>query len=122
TLVVQPWDKSIIKEIEKALSSSALGFNPSVDGQIIRIVIPAPTEERREELVRLLNQKLEVAKITMKNIREELLKDLKEKKNQSKISEDDYFLAQKEIQKLVDEYHRMIDEKGEDKEKNIRMI
>lgn len=121
-LLISPWDKSLLKEIEKSLLSANLGVQPAVDGNLIRLNFPPLTEERRRELSKTMNIKLEEAKVGVRNVREEVLKDLKEKKNSGQISEDDFFLAQKELQKLIDEYNKIIKDLGQEKEKEIMTV
>lgn len=122
TIVVQPWDKNIIKEVEKAIQNSNLGLNPIVQDKIIRIVIPPLSEERRKEIIKLLHQKLEEAKISIRNIREDIIKQLKAQEKEGKISEDDLFLHQKELQKEIDKYNEEIKKIGEEKEKEIMTV
>jgi len=121
-LVIQPWDKSIIKEVEKALQAANLGLNPVVDGVLLRLNFPALSEERRKELVKLLGTKLEDAKVSARNVREEVLKEFKELKNNGEVTEDEFFVAQKELQKLVDDCNAKIKQMGDDKEKEIMTI
>ena len=122
TLTVQPWDKNIIKDIEKGIIEANLDLNPVIQGELIRIQFPPLTEEKRKELVKIMGSRIEEAKITVKNVREDELKVLKAQKNDSKISEDDYFNQEKEIQKIIDEYQEKIKEIGEKKEKEIMTI
>lgn len=119
SLVIQPWDANIIKEIEKAIQNSDLGLNPVNEGNQLRLPIPALTEERRKELAKVVGDKVETSKVTIRNIREEIWKELKEMKNDGKISEDDMFAQQKELQKEVDEKNKELKEIGESKEKEI---
>jgi len=119
SLVIQPWDTNIIKEVEKSIQNSDLGLNPVNEGNQLRLPIPALTEERRKELAKVVGDKVETSKITIRNIREEIWKELKEMKNDGKISEDDMFAQQKELQKEVDEKNNEIKEIGENKEKEI---
>ena len=121
-LVVSPWDKSIIKEIEKAMQVANLGVQPVVDGTIIRLNFPALTEERRRELMKLANSKLEEAKVAIRNVREEIIKDFKIQKTDGAISEDEFFIIQKELQKAIDEKNENIKQIGTDKEKEIMTI
>lgn len=121
-LTVSPWDKSIIKEVEKALQAANLGVQPTVDGTLVRLNFPALTEERRHELTKLVNTKLEEAKVSIRNVREETLKHIKDKKTSGEISEDEFFLIQKELQKMVDENNELIKQIGADKEKEIMTI
>lgn len=121
-LVIQPWDKGALTAIESAIRESDLNLNPNNDGQVIRINIPPLTEERRKELVKLLNQKAEDAKISIRNIREEAWKEIQNMKKEGNISEDDKFSGKDQLQKVVDEYNKKIDEIREKKEKEIMTI
>lgn len=121
-LVIQPWDKGALVYIESALRESDLGFNPNNDGQIIRINIPPLTEERRKEFVRLLNQRAEDAKISVRSAREEAWREIQDLEKEGKISEDDKFSGKDQLQKVVDEYNKKIEEVREKKEKEIMTI
>ena len=121
-LVIQPWDKGALIYIESALRESDMGFNPNNDGQVIRINIPALTEERRKELVKVLNQRAEDAKISIRNIREEAWKEIQEAEKEGKMSEDDKFSGKEYLQKIVDEYNKKIEEVREKKETEIMTI
>jgi len=121
-LVIQPWDKGALVYIESALRESDLGFNPNNDGQVIRINIPALTEERRKELVKVLNQRAEDAKISIRNIREEAWKEIQEAEKEGKMSEDDKFSGKDYLQKIVDEYNKKIEDVREKKETEIMTI
>ena len=118
-ITIQPWDVSVIKEIEKAILKSDLGLTPSNDGKIIRISIPPLTEERRKELVKVINKISEDHKIAVRNIRRDSNELLKGLKKDSDISEDDAFKAQDQVQKITDEYIKLIDDVNKDKEKEI---
>lgn len=121
-LVIQPWDKDSLVNIESAIRDSDLGFNPNNDGQVIRINIPSLTEERRKELVKVLNQRAEEGKISVRNVREEAWKEIQEQEREGKISEDDKFSGKDYLQKIVDEYNKKIEEIREKKEKEIITI
>lgn len=121
-LVVSPWDKTIIKEVQTALQTADLGVQPVVDGALVRLNFPPLTEERRRELVKVMNTKLEEARVAVRAVREEALKHLKEQKTAGSVSEDDFFAAQKELQKAVDEHNETIRQLGADKEKEIMTI
>lgn len=121
-IVIQPWDKDSLVSIESALRESDLGFNPSNDGQVIRINIPQLTEERRKELVKALNQRSEDAKIAIRNIREEAWKEIQEEEKSGKMSEDDKFSGKDYLQKIVDEYNKKIEEARNKKEEEILTI
>jgi ribosome recycling factor len=118
-ITIQPWDISVIKDIEKALLKSDLGLTPSNDGKIIRISIPALTEERRKELVKIVRKICEDYKISVRNIRRDSNELLKSMKKDGEISEDDAFKSQDEVQKITDEQIKLIDECFKDKEKEI---
>jgi ribosome recycling factor len=118
-ITIQPWDVSVIKEIEKAILKSDLGLTPSNDGKIIRISIPPLTEERRKELVKVINKMSEDHKIAVRNIRRDSNELLKGLKKDGDISEDDAFKAQDQVQKITDENIKLIDDVNKEKEKEI---
>ena len=118
-ITVQPWDKSIIKDIEKAIAHSDLGLNPSSDGNVIRISFPPLTEERRKELVKVVRKIGEEYKIAIRNVRREGNEKVKEMEKEKVISEDEGKRALKEIQKITDEYIKKVDEILSAKEKEI---
>ena len=118
-ITIQPWDISMIKEIEKALLKSDLGLTPSNDGKIIRIAIPPLTEERRKELVKIVHKMCEDYKISLRNIRRDSNDLLKSMKKDGEISEDDLYRAQDQVQKITDEQIKLIDACFKDKEKEI---
>ena len=116
---IQPWDVSVIKEIEKAILKSDLGLTPSNDGKIIRIAIPPLTEERRKELVKVINKMSEDHKVAVRNLRRDANDMIKELKKEGEISEDEAFKAQDQVQKITDEHITLIDEINNNKEKEI---
>jgi ribosome recycling factor len=116
---IQPWDVSMIKEIEKAILKSDLGLTPSNDGKIIRIAIPPLTEERRKELVKVINKMSEDHKVAVRNLRRDANDMIKELKKEGEISEDEAFKAQDQVQKITDEHIKLIDEINNTKEKEI---
>jgi ribosome recycling factor len=118
-ITIQPWDMSIIKDIEKALLKSDLGLTPSNDGKIVRIAIPPLTEERRKELVKVVHKMCEDYKISLRNIRRDSNDLLKSMKKDGEISEDDLYKAQDQVQKITDEQIKLIDACFKDKEKEI---
>ncbi len=118
-ITIQPWDVSAIKEIEKAILKSDLGLTPSSDGKIIRITVPPLTEERRKEIVKVVNKTCEEYKVAVRNIRRDANDFFKEMKKEGDISEDDAFKAQEEIQKITDDYVNKIDDLYKEKEKEI---
>jgi ribosome recycling factor len=118
-ITIQPWDVSVIKDIEKAILKSDLGLTPANDGKLIRIAIPPLTEERRKQLVRSIQKKSEEFKIAVRNIRRDANELLKSLKKDGEISEDDAFRAQDQVQKITDEHIQLIDDICEEKEKEI---
>jgi len=118
-ITIQPWDASVIKEIEKAILKSDLGLTPSNDGKIIRISIPPLTEERRKELVKVVHKICEDHKVTVRNLRRDANDLLKSLKKDGEVSEDDAFKGQDHIQKITDEHIKLIDDCYKDKEKEI---
>ncbi|MFO7289596.1 ribosome recycling factor [Planifilum fulgidum] len=121
-LVVQPWDKSALPEIERAILKSELGLTPTNDGNVIRIAIPALTEERRAELVKVVKKSGEEAKVAIRNVRRDANEEIKKMGKNGEISEDDVRRGQDEIQKLTDRYIREVDEVIAAKEKEIMEI
>ncbi len=118
-LVIQPWDKNAINDIEKAIMKSELGLNPNNDGSVIRLAIPQLTEERRKELVKFVRKKAEESRVAVRNIRREANDTLKDREKASQISEDDCKRSQDEIQNLTDKYIQEVDQVMEQKEKEI---
>lgn len=118
-LVVQPWDKGSLSPIEKALQKSEMGFNPSNDGQVIRIPIPQLTEERRREMVKMVKHKVEEARVAMRNVRRDALHDLKELEDEKMISQDDHKRGSEKLDDLVHKYTREAERVGEAKEAEV---
>ncbi len=118
-IIIQPWDISVIKEVEKAILKSDLGLTPSNDGKIIRIIIPSLTEERRKELVKIVNKICEDYKVAVRNIRRDSNELLKGLKKDGDISEDESFKAQEQVQKITDGQIKLIDDIYKEKEKEI---
>ena len=116
---IQPWDVSVIKDIEKAILKSDLGLTPSNDGKVIRISIPPLTEERRKELVKTIYKKSEEHRVAVRNIRRDSNELLKGLKKDGDISEDDAFKAQDQVQKITDKHIKLIDDVCKEKEKEI---
>lgn len=121
-LVIQPWDKSSTGNIEKAILKSDLGLNPSSDGTVIRIPIPQLTQERRTELVKVVKKKAEESKVSVRNIRRDFNEQLKALEKNKEMTEDDCKDAQKEIQNITDEQIKMIDKIEKNKEKEITEV
>jgi ribosome recycling factor len=118
-ITIQPWDASVIKEIEKALLKSDLGLTPSNDGKIIRIAIPPLTEERRKQLAKSVHKTCEDHKIAIRNLRRDANELLKSLKKDGDIAEDDAFKGQDQVQKITDEFISQIDDIYKEKEKEI---
>jgi len=118
-IMIQPWDVTAIKEIEKAILKSDLGLTPANDGKLIRISIPPLTEERRKEIVKLVNKMCEDKKVALRNIRRDANEMLKMLKKDGDISEDDSFKAQDKVQKITDEHVGIVDDTFKNKEKEI---
>lgn len=121
-IVIKPWEKNQLKEIEKAINLAQLGFNPLNNGETIRITVPQPTEERRKDLVKKLHEILEKAKITIRNEREDAMKEIKKLEKEGSIGEDERFTKQEEIQKAVNEANKELEDYSEKKEKEIMTI
>jgi len=121
-IIIEPWDKNVIKDVEKAIQSSNLSLNPVVDGDKIRLNIPPMTEERRKEVVKKISEKAEEVKQSLRINREEFMKEIKTKKDEGDISEDDYYRQEEEVQKILDEYNKKIKDLAENKEKEVMTI
>ena len=119
TLVIQPWDGSLLKKIEKAIQTSDLGINPQNDGRVIRLVFPQLTEERRRELTKQVKKYGEDAKVAVRNIRRDAMYYVKALKKKSEITEDDQKKAEKDLQDLTDKYIKKVDEACAVKEKEL---
>lgn len=122
TIVIQPWDKSITKDIESALQRSELNLSPVVDGDIIRLNFPSLTEEKRRELVKLLNQKGEETKVSLKQKREKIRDEIVTLQSEGTITEDEKFLNFDRLDKLIRDYHEKIKSISEAKEAEIMHI
>lgn len=122
TLVIQPWESSIIKDIEKAILIADLGLTPSNDGKVIRLTFPELTEDRRKELVKDVKKKGENAKVAIRNIRRDANDMIKKQQKANEISEDEQKDAENEIQKLTDEFVAKIDSMIDDKSKEIMTV
>lgn len=122
TLVIQPWDTTLLKEIQKAIQSSELGINPQNDGKVIRLVFPQLTEERRKDLTKQVKKYAEDAKVAMRNIRRDGMDYIKKLKKNNEITEDDQKKAEKDLQDLLDKYIKKADEALAAKEKELMSI
>ncbi|AJF06977.1 ribosome recycling factor [Geoalkalibacter subterraneus] len=121
-IIIQPWEKNLIPEIEKAILKSDLGLNPSSDGQVIRIAIPPLTEERRKEMVKLVKRMGEDARIAIRNVRRDGNDALKKMEKEKEISEDDLKRGEKDIQDLTDQYVKKVDELISSKETEVMEV
>jgi ribosome recycling factor len=121
-ITVQPWDRSLMKDIERALRESDLGLNPSNDGQIIRIPIPALTEERRREYVRLLHKLAEEGRVAIRQARKDANDEIKGRQKKEGLSEDDIHREEKEVQKLTDQYIARVEEMLKHKEAEVMEV
>ena len=118
-LVIQPWDASVLKEIEKAINASDVGITPQNDGKVIRLNFPPLTEERRKELVKTVKKYTEEAKVQIRNVRRDAMEGFKTQKKNGEMTEDDQKAAEKDIQNLTDKYIKEIDDICAAKEKEI---
>jgi ribosome recycling factor len=121
-LLIRPFDPSTLKAIERAIQVSELGLTPNNDGKVIRLNIPLLTEERRHELVKMVHNRLEETRVAIRNVRRDILKDLKEYEHEKLISEDDLKSAEEEMQKLTDRMTEQVEEIGDHKEKEIMEV
>ncbi len=121
-LVIRPWDPSALPDIERAILKSELGLTPMNDGKLIRLSIPRLTEERRKELVKVVARRVEEARVAIRNLRRDALKDLQEFEKEKLISEDDFYRGKDKVQEMTDEFIAEIDEIGKRKEAEILEI
>lgn len=121
-LTIQPWDKSVLKGIEKAIQTSDIGINPQNDGNIIRLTFPPLTEDRRKELAKDIQKMAENSKVAVRSVRRDAIEKLKAMKKNSEITEDDLKNGEKEIQKITDGFIKDIEDMADAKEKEILSI
>ncbi len=121
-LLIQPWDRSIVGNVQKAIQKSDLGLNPMSDGEVLRLVIPPPTEERRKELVKVVHKRVEDAKIAVRNVRRDALEELRKLEKDKKVSRDDNVRAMDKLQKLTDRFIAEVSKVGADKESEIMEV
>ena len=122
SLVIQPWDVSILGDIERAILKADIGINPNNDGKVIRLTFPTLTEERRKELVKDVHKFAEGAKVAVRNIRRDVIDKYKDQKKKSEITEDDLKSAEKDIQDLTDKYIKEIEKVAAEKEKEVLTV
>jgi ribosome recycling factor len=121
-LTIRPWDASSLSAIEKAILKSDLGLTPNNDGKIIRLVIPRLTEERRQELVKVVSKRVEEARVAIRNCRRDGINDLREFEDEKLISEDEFYRAKDKVQEVTDKFIEQVDEVGQNKEKEIMEV
>ena len=122
TLTIQPWDASVLKQVEKAIQTSDIGINPQNDGKIIRLIFPPLTEDRRKEIVKDVQKIAEETKIQIRNVRRDTIEKLKAMKKAGELTEDDLKQGEKKTQDLTDKYIKNIDKLSADKQKEILEI
>lgn len=122
SLVIQPWDKSVMPAVEKAIQKSDLGLTPNNDGTVIRLTIPQLTQERRTEMVKVVKKKAEDARVAIRNIRRDANDHLKDLEKKHEISEDDFKRGQDEVQKLTDKSIKDVDQVLEHKEQEVMEV
>ena len=121
-IVVQPWDKALMPDIERAIQGSGLGFNPANDGNVIRVPIPPLSQERRKDMVRLLHKMAEEGRISVRHARQEANKEIKQREQDHDISEDESRRQQDQVQKITDEYVAKIDDLMKTKEAEVMEV
>ena len=121
-LVIQPWDRQSLGNIEKAIHKADLGLNPINDGNVIRLVIPQLTEERRKDLAKVVRKKVEEGRVAVRNVRRDRHDELRRLQREKEISEDAQYLAQEELQKLTDGFIQEIERVGEEKEAELLAV
>ena len=121
-LTIDPWDKSLIPAVEKAIQQANLGLNPSNDGRIIRLSVPELTEERRKEYVKIVRKEAEEGKVAIRNIRKDVNNKLRKSEKDSEITEDELKLGEDNVQKLTDKFTKLIDEALDKKEKELTTV
>jgi ribosome recycling factor len=122
TIVIQPWDASTLRAIERAIQTSELGINPTNDGKVIRLLFQQLTEERRKELIKQIAKYVEEAKVAIRNIRRDAVETFKAQKKKSEITEDDLKDAERDLQKLTDDYVKELEKAAAKKEKELMEI
>ncbi len=121
-IAIRPWDASALPAIEKAILTSELGLTPQNDGKLIRLTIPRLTKERRRELVKVVQKRIEEGKIALRNIRRDAIEDLRQFEKEKLITEDDFHRGRDQVQELTDDFAAKMDELGERKEKEIMEV
>lgn len=122
TLAIEPWDANLVKAVEQALTAANLGMMPTVQGKIVRLVMPPMTEERRKEMTKVVKEKAEAARVAIRNVRERLRDQVIKMEREKKISEDDRFRAQDELDKMTKQFVAEVDRMAAEKEKEIMTV
>lgn len=122
SVVISPWDKSIIGDIKKGILEANIGLNPNIDGEIIRIIVPPMTTEDREKFVKLLSQKIEVGRVSIRQVRADEMHEIKKRFEAKEITEDDKKDEEKKLQDLTDQFISKIEELGEKKKQDLMQI
>jgi len=122
TVVIDPWDKSLIQNIEKGIRDAGVGLSPVVDGNVLRIMVPQMTEENRKQIVKIMKEKLEEARIRTRGIREEIREEIMKKEKEKEFSEDEKFKLFDELEKLTKDYNEQITQMGDNKEQEIMSV
>jgi ribosome recycling factor len=121
-LTIRPWDAGTIGDVERAILKSDIGLTPMNDGKIIRLAIPSLTDERRKELARMVNRRVEEARVAIRNVRRDGMRDLEDLEKQGEVSEDELYRAKDDLQELTDEYVEKADQVGEAKQEEIMEV
>lgn len=122
TIVIEPWDKGLIQNIEKGIRDAGVGFSPVVDGQVLRVMIPQMTEENRKQIVKVMKEKLEEARVALRGVREDVRGEILQKEKDKEFSEDEKFKVLDELDKLTKEFNDTLSEMAERKEEEIMTV
>lgn len=121
-LLIRPWERNTLGTIQKAILASDLGLTPNNDGQVIRLTIPPLTEERRRDLVKQVQRRVEEGRVAVRNVRRDAVNDVKSLENEKEITEDDFYQARDRLQKVTDEFIKRLEEVGRDKEQEVLQV
>jgi ribosome recycling factor len=121
-IVIQPWDKSVLTKIEKAILKSDLGVNPVNDGNVLRLQIPPLTEERRKQLVKMVRKRVEEGRVALRNLRREAMEELREQEKNKKLSQDEHKRALEQLQRLTDSFISQVEQIGQSKETELMEV
>lgn len=122
TIIIEPWDKSVLKNIEKGIQTAGIGLNPIVDGNKIRLAMPALTEENRKDIVKIMGKKMEEARMSIRNVRDDIKNEIEKAEEGGEIAEDERFRLQDQLDEMTRNYNEKIKAMGEEKEKEIMTI